>query len=115
MVRFKAEVRFRFLTAQLADVLEAAARWSCVTTIDVEVNSINDSHAAHAPASLHTFDLAVDLDTVGDRTADLKSLFVFLARVLPPQFDVVFEGDHVHVEYDTRRGEIIRKALSSRG
>lgn len=100
------------MTAQLVDVLEAASRWSCTSGVDVEVNSVNDSHERHSPASLHPFDLAADLDTIGDTTVDLKSLFVFLARTLPPQYDVLFEGDHVHVEYDTRRGERIRRALA---
>lgn len=103
MLRFKPGVRVRTFTPQLAEMLAAAALWSEQIKIDVEVNSINDGDTIHMNDSLHGYDLAADLDTVGDAGNDLKRLFRFLRRVLPPQFDVVYENDHVHVEWDARR------------
>lgn len=104
MVRFKPEVRIRTMTPQLAEMLAAAAQWSEHTRVDVDVNSINDGDAIHQKDSLHGYDLAVDLDTAGDKATDLQLLWRFLRRVMPPQYDVVYEVDHVHVEWDARRG-----------
>jgi hypothetical protein len=104
MLRFKPAVRIRMLTPQLVEMLAAAAVWSEQTRVDVEINSINDGDTIHQHDSLHGYDLAADLDTVGDKDADLQLLWRFLRRVMPPQYDVVFETDHVHVEWDARRG-----------
>lgn len=106
MLRFKPEVRIRTLTPQLAEMLTAAALWSEHVRVDVEINSVNDGDAIHQKDSLHGYDLAVDLDTVGDRRDDLVLLHRFLHRVMPPQYDVVWEQDHVHVEWDARRGKL---------
>lgn len=106
MLRFKQAVRIRALTPQLTEMLAAAAVWSEQTRIDVEVNSINDGDTIHQHDSLHGYDLAIDLDTVGDKTPDLKLLYRFLRRVMAPQYDVVFENDHIHVEWDSRRGAL---------
>ena len=107
MLRFKPEVRIGFLMPQLAEILAAAARWSVSTRVEVEVNSANERVNGRLPESLHYVDLAIDLDTVGDRTDDLTSLYVYLARTLPPGYDVVWEakGDArwIHVEWDTHR------------
>lgn len=101
MVSFKPEVRVAYFHRGLGDVLEYVSVWSLRTRIDVEVNSINDS--THGDGSLHAYDLALDLDTAGDRAEDLKRLFVWLARYLPDEYDVVLEADHIHVELDRRR------------
>jgi hypothetical protein len=110
MLRFKPEVRIGFFQSVLGDVLRQACTWSLKARVDVEVNSINDGQAVHMKDSLHGFDLAIDLDTVGDRRADTEELADYLRRVLHPQYDVVFEGDHVHVEWDARRGPLRRAA-----
>jgi hypothetical protein len=104
MLRFKPAVRIRLLTPQLVEMLAAAAIWSEQTRVDVEVNSINDGDTIHQHDSLHGYDLAADLDTVGDKATDLQLLWRYLRRVMPPQYDVVYERDHVHVEWDARRG-----------
>lgn len=108
MLRFKPEVRIGFLGEPLTDPLAAACRWSARTRIDVEVNSIEDGPQMHSIGSLHAYGLAIDFDTVGDRTADLEQLAEWFRRTLPATYDVVFEGDHVHVEYDTRRPPLRR-------
>lgn len=106
MIRFKPEVRLGYLDAKLADVLTAACLWSVLTRVDVEVNSINDGPGVHMAGSLHYFNLAIDLDTVGDKPADLEALADYLRRWLHPQYDVLFEGSHVHVEWDAHRGPL---------
>jgi hypothetical protein len=68
---------------------------------DVYVTSMQDK--THGPVSLHPFGLAIDLGVAGNVPAQLEKLFSRLARRLPPTYDVVFEGNHVHVEYDPHR------------
>ena len=106
MIRFKPEVRVGHFNAHLFVVLEAASWWSVLHKVDVQVTSINDPAAGRVANSLHSFDLAVDLDPLSDTPSDRQSLADHFGRHLDPQFDVVFERDHVHVEYDTRRGPL---------
>ena len=109
MLRFQPAVRIGFLTDPLAELLRAATVWSYRRRVDVDVNSINDPAPGRVATTLHDFDLAVDFDTDGDRAADLESLEEYLRATLPVQYDVVFEGDHVHVEWDARRGPSRRR------
>lgn len=108
MLRFKSTVRIGHFNEHLARMFDAACVWSLLTRVDVEVNSIRDGAPDRTATTLHPFDLAVDFDTVGDKLADLELLEDHFRRVLPPQFDVVYEDDHVHVECDMRRGPVRR-------
>lgn len=101
MLRFAPGVHVKYFNRRLSDVLEYASAWGILSRIVVDVNSIDDK--AHGARSLHQWSLAVDLDTDGDRSADLQRLHGFLARYLPPEYDVVLEQDHVHVEFDAKR------------
>jgi len=111
MLRFKPAVRIGHFNEPLALMLLEACTWSLLTGIDVEINSIRDSAPDRASRSLHPFDLAVDFDTVGDQATDLERLADYFRRVLPTPFDIVLEGDHVHVEWDARRGPL-KKTVS---
>jgi hypothetical protein len=106
MLRFKPDVRIGYFSARLGDVLERASQWSLRHQVDVEINSVNDGPGVHLPTSLHYSDLALDLDTAGDKAADLERLAEHLRVWLDPQYDVVYEGDHVHVEWDAHRGPL---------
>lgn len=110
MLRFKPEVRVVFFTEQLAELFQVVTLWSFRARVDVEVNSIDDGGDVHKIGTLHGKSLAADLDTVGDKPADTLALAEYLRVMLPPQWDVIFEGDHVHVEWDTRRPPL-RKAI----
>jgi hypothetical protein len=79
-------------------VFEYASAWGLRERTWVDVNSIDDKQ--HGTTTLHSYSLALNLDTDGDRPADLKSLHGWLARYLPLEYDVVLESDHVHIEYD---------------
>ena len=103
MLRFKPEVRFDELDDRIVVALNGAARWSRRAGVDVEINSAEDGPGVHMPGSLHAVGLAIDLDTVGDRPEDTRALAEFLRRWLPPGYDVVFEGDHVHGEAAAHR------------
>ena len=107
MIRFKSEVRIGYFSAHsLGQILECASVWSFKARVDVEINSINDGVGVHMLGSLHGLDLAMDLDTVGDKPADTQALAEYLRRWLPPDYDVLFEANHVHVEYDPHRGPL---------
>jgi hypothetical protein len=108
-VRFKPEVRIVYLTEQLAAVLQLAALWSLRTRVDVEVNSIDDGAAGRLADTLHGCSLAIDLDTVGDKQPDTQQLADWLRRMLEPQYDLVWEGTHVHVEWDVHRPPLLRR------
>lgn len=101
MLRFEPTVRIVNFTEQLSRILHLVSAWSFVARIDVVVNSVDDG--AHNRGSLHGYSLAIDLDTEGDRAEHLPILHGYLARHLPPGFDVVLEPSHVHVEWDTNR------------
>ena len=103
MLRFKPEVRVAHWTAPLATILELATWWSALHGTDVQVNSIADPAPNRLSGSLHPFDLAVDLEPFGNVTQDRASLAEWFRRQLDPQYDVVFESSHVHVEWDARR------------
>jgi hypothetical protein len=103
MLRFKPEVRIRVFRAELAGALLEASLWSLLERIDVDVNAVDETPGIHMAGTLHGSSLAIDLDTVGDKAPDTQSLGEYLRRALPTGYDVLFEGDHVHVEYDTHR------------
>lgn len=109
MLRFKPEVRIGYFTAQLAELFTLATVWSMRRRVDVEINAIDETPELHSATTLHGFGLAVDFDTAGDKETDLVTLEEWFRRMLHPQYDVVFEGDHVHVEWDARRGPARRK------
>jgi hypothetical protein len=108
VIRFKPEVRIGFFDERLARVLEVAALWSSRARIDVEINSVNDGPGVHLPNSLHYQDLAIDLDTVGDKQPDTQALAEWLRVQLPPGYDVLFEANHVHVEWDAHRAPLTK-------
>jgi hypothetical protein len=113
VVRFKPEVRIGYFDRRLGDVFTAASVWSLEKRVDVEVNSIADGVGVHMPASLHPYGLAIDLDTVGDKPIDLRSLADYLRVWLPAPYDVVYETDHVHVEYDVKHPLLRKSAAGS--
>lgn len=101
MIRFESTVRIVNFTEQLARVFHLASSWAAIAGISVVVKAVDDG--SEIGASLHGFSLAANLDTESERATDLTLLHGYLARHLPPQYDVLLEPTHVHVEYDTRR------------
>lgn len=101
MIRWKADVFSHVFRLETALALHHASVWSEIAGVGVVVNALADS--GHSGNSLHAWDLAVDIDTDGDRLSHLAQLHGYLARILPPGYDVVLENDHVHVEWDVKR------------
>lgn len=107
MLQFQPNVRIGYFDHQLAEVFKHASIWSLKNGKNVVVFSIED--LTHSQGSLHSFSLAVDLDVLGNVTADLQALYQWLRRYLPTTYDVVFENNHVHVEYDLHRPDALAK------
>lgn len=103
MLSFKPEVRIGLFDERTFCVLRVAAAWSLKWRVDVHATSIEDGGDVHAATSLHPFGLAVDLDVIGDSPPQRAALGEWLRRLLDPQYDVVLEADHVHVEWDAHR------------
>jgi len=103
MIRFETNVRIAQWTGAFEAIFLNSSMWSNRSGQGVVINSIDDGK--HGTDTLHGLSLAVDLDTEGDDPKDLESLFQYLRRTMPAQYDVIFEGDHVHVEWDVKRNE----------
>lgn len=101
MLRFNPSVHVNYFHRRLSDVFEYASIWSLRAREDVYVTSIDDK--VHSAGSLHGDSLAIDLSVAGNAMPQLERLHRFLARYLPPEYDVLLERDHVHVEWDTKR------------
>ena len=84
----------------LVVVLVAYAAWSeAPIRADLVVTSISEGE--HAPGSLHYVGLAIDLR---QPTPEHVPLCVQrLKAALGEDFDVLAEGDHIHVEYQPKR------------
>lgn len=103
MLRFESNVSIIEFRDCLGVVLREASLFSLTLGIGVDVNSIDDGQ--HKNGTLHGLSSAIDLDTEGDRDADLEALFQWMRKRLPPGYDVVMEWTHVHVECDPHRAE----------
>lgn len=103
MLRFEANVRIYWFSADLLPILLNASMWSNKTAIGVVVNSIDDGK--HGKNTRHGLSNTVDLDTEGDKPADLENLFKYMVATMPDGYDVIHETDHLHVERDVHRQE----------
>lgn len=105
MLKFDPGVCVQVFAPAMATAIHHASIWGVKTGRVVIVFSMNDR--THNPGSLHPFDLAIDLDVAGNNSDDLKSLYQWLRRWLDPGYDVIFENNHVHVEYDVKRPDAV--------
>lgn len=110
MLRFKPDVRIGDMCFAIVFVFAECCLWSFRAGVDVEVNSVEDPAPGRVAGSLHAFGLAVDVDTVGDVDRDTAALGEWLRRRLPPDYDVVLESTHVHVEFDAHRPPLTKVA-----
>jgi hypothetical protein len=65
------------------------------------VTSVNDGK--HRQGSLHYEGLAFDIRTWALKTAaDKEHALRELKRALGPDYDVILEADHIHIEFDPK-------------
>lgn len=70
---------------------------------ELVVTSLND--ARHKHGSLHYSGSAADLRTHYFTTSELEMVYSELRASLSDDYDVVLEGDHIHLEYQPKRAE----------
>jgi len=73
-------------------------------TIDKVLTITSVTDGQHGSKSLHRYGLAFDFRTSDLAGPDFDHLQVLIPRCLPAGFDLVWEKDHGHVEYDPKNG-----------
>jgi hypothetical protein len=101
VIRFGANVYARVFRQEIALILHHASVWSELAGVAVDVPELGENMGG--AATLHAWDLAVDLVPRSDNADHAAALAGYLARVLDPAYGVIHERDHIHVEWDARR------------
>lgn len=100
MLRIKRGVRLEGLQPQMTVALQVAEGLYRKYGEDCVVTSGTDGR--HSVGSLHHCGRAVDLRNRTIPAAKRGQLVADLQDALGPEYDVLGEDDHVHVEYDPR-------------
>lgn len=106
MIRVKEGVRLAALTPPMIDAVQKAAEvYERLGYKEMWVTSTDDG--THSYASLHYVGNAVDLGTTahGVQPSGVPFLVSGIVNALGRGYDVVGEGDHIHVEYQPKTGE----------
>lgn len=85
----------------MIEMLSCLVDLSEILEKDLTITSANDSQ--HMRGSLHYKDLALDIrtrDLTKDETVGLKEL---LEIHLGPDYDIIIESNHIHIEYDKEK------------
>jgi hypothetical protein len=83
------------------DRIVEAARPSYAERGALQSFVITSAHdGTHSEGSLHDDGLAIDLRVWGLTEAEAKRVTAEIQRRLGTRWDVVYEGTHIHVEYD---------------
>lgn len=103
MLKLKPGVTLGSLQPQIAVALMAAERLYERRGTELVVTSGDDGN--HSSTSLHYAGAAVDLRvrTLPDPDRDGREIARELSEALGRDYDVLFEGDHIHLEYQPRR------------
>jgi len=100
MLKLTKGVRMAGLDIKMRPVLLAAGMIWDLEGQDLIVTSALDGE--HSPGSLHYYGLAIDF-AVRAFDDDVKRNITFkLREELGRAYDVINEGDHIHVEWDPR-------------
>ncbi len=100
-MKIKSDVDLRGLQPQMAIAAIVAA--SVYAANGAELMITSGTEGTHMKGSLHYKGLALDLRLPGFSGEAATNLLVSNLRAnLGPQFDVVLEGTHVHIEWDPK-------------
>jgi len=99
MIKTKGEVSLASLKPEVATALPVFESLYWGFGLDCVVTSTNDGK--HKTNSLHYKDLAFDIRS---RTLTRSQIDYVVAKAKSalPNFDIVYEGDHIHAEYDPK-------------
>ena len=103
MIQIKAGVDLSGIRSELVLALVVADKvYERVAGKDLVLTSVRDSK--HKAGSKHYVGLAADLRTSAAGIDAVKAGIIKaqLSSALGPQFDVVVEGDHIHLELDPK-------------
>ena len=91
------------MAAAIAIIIPCFARHDCPFVI----TSACEQSTTHGRTSLHYAGSAIDLRTMdhatGQRHPAIERVFIDIQDALNIDFDVIDEGDHIHIEYQPRR------------
>ena len=100
-LKIKPGVRLLGLQPQIVLALQVLRTvWEGFDIPELVITSVTDGQ--HSKRSLHHKGLAIDLRTRNIGETYLSSLVAAAREALGVEFDVVFEGDHLHVEWDPK-------------
>lgn len=98
VLSIKHGVRLEHLTPQAAIAVSVTASILAHFNYDFTLTSVSDG--THMKGSLHYAGRAFDFRTKNILDSQLPEVFAALREALGPEFDVVPERDHCHVEWD---------------
>lgn len=110
-MQLKSGVELRGVTPELVVGMMVAAATYRDMGYTLTITSVLDSE--HKPTSLHYVGRGFDARTKDINPVVWPKLTERLKLALGPQFDVVLEKDHIHIEFDPKeplkvRGEVIQ-------
>lgn len=71
-----------------------------LTKKEIVITSVLDG--VHSEKSLHYKGLAFDMRTFIYKSDEIEKLMAMVKYMLGPNYDVVLEDDHIHVEFDPK-------------
>ena len=100
MLTLKPDVRITGLRPEVVLAVLIAER--AYAEIGCELMLTSGIEGAHSTASLHYAGCAVDLRTLNVAADKLKPLIEKIRVALGPDFDVVLESNHLHLEFQPK-------------
>jgi len=101
-LRIKEDVQLLGIQPQVVlAIVTAQALWEKYGAQELTVTSVTEGR--HSRTSLHYAGFAVDLRIHGIPVGYRQALRDELAERLGPEFDVILEEDHIHVEWQPKR------------
>lgn len=100
MIRIKQGVSLLGMNTQILLAIIVADRIWSAHNDNLVITSVSDGK--HSEASLHYVGAAVDLRRWGVSRIDEK--LSALSEALGPDFDVILEENHFHIEYQPKKG-----------
>lgn len=100
MFKLKHSAGLAGMQPELVPAMIVAAELYGELGFDCVVTSVTDSQ--HVGASLHYVGYALDLRTKHVPVEQHEAIRAELAERIGPQYDVVLETDHIHVEYQPK-------------
>jgi len=86
---------------EVVDRIYRQHKQEAVITAGTEVTSSN-RRFIHSAGSLHPFGLALDFRTYYFEEEEIDMVKAEIKKELGPDYDVLFETNHLHIEYDPK-------------